>query len=211
MRNTDSRLCARCGEVTPRYKNGHCRPCSLSYAKDYADTHQKERKAYVAANREKNAAASRSWYWRNRDKASEKAKRYYADNRERLRAINKKWREANPERRKATFDAFYRENADAQRERSRRWKRENPDKVAAINHRRRVRISRAKENFTAAEWIQLKRQYDNRCLCCGRSDIELTIDHVLPLSMEGSNSISNIQPLCKSCNSSKKDRYIDYR
>jgi 5-methylcytosine-specific restriction endonuclease McrA len=39
----------------------------------------------------------------------------------------------------------------------------------------------------------------------------LTEDHVVPLSLGGSNDIDNIQPLCKSCNSSKRGRHIDYR
>lgn len=36
-------------------------------------------------------------------------------------------------------------------------------------------------------------------------------DHVVPVLFGGSNDISNIQPLCRSCNSSKGASTVDYR
>jgi 5-methylcytosine-specific restriction endonuclease McrA len=53
-------------------------------------------------------------------------------------------------------------------------------------------------------------KYGKKCLCCGSTE-NLTIDHVIPVSKEGINDISNYQPLCKSCNSKKHDKIIDYR
>jgi 5-methylcytosine-specific restriction endonuclease McrA len=47
-------------------------------------------------------------------------------------------------------------------------------------------------------------------LCC-KQEKPLTIDHVVPLSLGGSNSIDNLQPLCHQCNSRKGTRIIDYR
>jgi 5-methylcytosine-specific restriction endonuclease McrA len=55
------------------------------------------------------------------------------------------------------------------------------------------------------------KHYGGRCLCCGRNDVTLTVDHIVPLVMGGSNDISNIQPLCRSCNCSKQAKNIDYR
>jgi 5-methylcytosine-specific restriction enzyme A len=40
------------------------------------------------------------------------------------------------------------------------------------------------------------------CQKCGAVD-NLTIDHIIPLALGGSNDISNFHTLCKSCNSSK--------
>ena len=42
--------------------------------------------------------------------------------------------------------------------------------------------------------------YGHRCLRCGSRDELLTVDHVIPLSLGGANSIDNIQPLCEGCN-----------
>ena len=60
------------------------------------------------------------------------------------------------------------------------------------------------------EFEALCKGYDNRCLRCGRGDVQLTPDHVVPLSLGGNNLISNIQPLCGSCNS-WNIKVLDYR
>jgi 5-methylcytosine-specific restriction endonuclease McrA len=47
--------------------------------------------------------------------------------------------------------------------------------------------------------------YGNRCYLCGTQADE--IDHVIPVARGGSNWPANLRPICKSCNSSKKDRW----
>lgn len=49
-----------------------------------------------------------------------------------------------------------------------------------------------------------------KCLCCGISE-NISIDHIIPVLKGGSNEIDNLQPLCKSCNSKKMAKIIDYR
>jgi len=51
---------------------------------------------------------------------------------------------------------------------------------------------------------------NNKCLCCGTSKL-LTIDHIHPIYYGGKNKISNLQTLCKSCNSRKGTSFYDYR
>lgn len=51
---------------------------------------------------------------------------------------------------------------------------------------------------------------DKKCLKCG-SENNLCIDHIYPINKGGLNKLENLQTLCKSCNSSKRDNYFDYR
>lgn len=92
----------------------------------------------------------------------------------------------------------------------REWLAANPDKTRAKVNRRRARLASVGGSFTTEEWKELLDRFDHRCPMCGRREpeINLTIDHIIPLSMGGPNSIENIQPLCGACNSSKGHREI---
>jgi 5-methylcytosine-specific restriction endonuclease McrA len=47
-----------------------------------------------------------------------------------------------------------------------------------------------------------------RCVGCGRwfSKSEITVDHRIPKRNGGTDDYWNLQPMCRSCNSSKRDR-----
>jgi len=78
-------------------------------------------------------------------------------------------------------------------------------------YERHLALSSTPLRFTVAEWIGLCDGYGNKCLCCKQENLDLTIDHVIPVSRGGRDSIDNIQPLCRSCNSAKGSKIIDYR
>lgn len=43
------------------------------------------------------------------------------------------------------------------------------------------------------------------CCYCGRINVSLTVDHVIPLCRRGTNSIDNLVLACASCNYHKND------
>jgi len=77
---------------------------------------------------------------------------------------------------------------------------------------RRERERAAGKKITAAEWRDLKTRWGHMCLACGKTepDVVLHKDHVIPLSMGGTNDVSNIQPLCGPCNLTKLDKTTDW-
>ena len=81
------------------------------------------------------------------------------------------------------------------------------------NKERRARKFNAKGEHSSSEWEDLKRLYNYMCLCCKKQEpfVKLTEDHIIPLTVGGSNGIENIQPLCQSCNSRKYTTIVDYR
>ena len=46
-----------------------------------------------------------------------------------------------------------------------------------------------------------------RCRMCGRSGIELEVDHKIPVEKNGSDSLDNLQTLCFDCNRGKRNSF----
>lgn len=84
--------------------------------------------------------------------------------------------------------------------------------MSRYSRNRRNRKFNASGYHTFGEWENLKAQYNWTCPACKKiePDIKLTEDHIIPLSVGGSDNIENIQPLCKSCNCRKHAKIIKY-
>jgi 5-methylcytosine-specific restriction endonuclease McrA len=149
---------------------------------------------------------------KNRDKFREYQHRYYLRHQE---IILKKSRE------------YYRTYKDLHFKRVMDWRKRHPEIVSEIyrryrlNHRDKVNIKNLNRvcllkkvggKITIQQWEELKKQYNYTCPNCGRKEpeIKLTIDHIVPISQGGKNTIDNIQPLCKECNSKKLTKIIKY-
>jgi 5-methylcytosine-specific restriction endonuclease McrA len=82
-----------------------------------------------------------------------------------------------------------------------------------FNSKRRLAIRQRGGNIPIGEWEEMKRLYNHTCPCCYKNEpeIELTMDHVIPISRGGLHIIKNIQPLCQPCNSRKMTKTIRYK
>jgi uncharacterized protein YdaU (DUF1376 family) len=77
----------------------------------------------------------------------------------------------------------------------------------------RVREAKAKGTHTEAEWAALLATFGFCCVKCGASGegVELTKDHIHPIAKGGNDAISNLQPMCQKCNSSRSGDVADFR
>lgn len=193
MHSIPQKRCSKCGVEKPlsefylnrRAKDGHQYKCKVC--------HKKVANDYVRRNSKAQTEKTNAWRRRNRD-------RYLA-----RRRVNRDKDRAN-----ASYRAWYERNRDRENKRAREFIRAHLEQSRIRGHRRRARIAGNGGSYTQSDWDQLCAQYNYRCLRCGEEK-PLTVDHVLPISLGGTNDISNLQPLCKSCNSSKNDKFIDYR
>ncbi|MFD1450863.1 HNH endonuclease [Oceanobacillus sojae] len=84
----------------------------------------------------------------------------------------------------------------------RRYVKKHPERIARLKAERYLRERNAEGSHTLEDWDKLKMKFNNKCAHCGEKK-ELTKDHIVPLLKGGTNYISNIQPLCRNCNSKK--------
>jgi 5-methylcytosine-specific restriction endonuclease McrA len=73
-----------------------------------------------------------------------------------------------------------------------------------------IREFTAQGSFTRSEFKALCQIFGNVCLRC-ETKSDLVADHVISLAKGGTNEITNIQPLCKTCNGIKGINSTDYR
>lgn len=212
----DNTLPAHSAQITPLKQ---CKKCQrmLPASLDYYGAEKRTKIGLQSWCRECLNANRRQHRKANPDSEREYQKRRRQEKPEQERERLKKWRAANPEKRKEQYRRNHERhraerNADAKR-RVKVLYQKHPERWLIASHARRARIAGSSGTFTTAEWEDLKAAHGHKCLSCGiaEPEIQLTVDHVVPLSKGGPNTIENIQPLCLSCNSTKKNEATDYR
>jgi 5-methylcytosine-specific restriction endonuclease McrA len=139
---------------------------------------------YRNAHKKQISASIRKWQQEN----SEKWVKYVRE-----------WQKANPEKRLAS---------------ERRYNSKHPDAVRRKRHNRRARIRGNGGTYTLKELNDLFEKQEGFCFYCGELlyvsfDREVHVDHMIPLSRGGSNSIENIVLSCATCNLEKNTKTSD--
>ncbi len=200
----------------------YCRECKRAHNQERREKDKATRKIWEARPevharlRERDKlpqyqARHKRFYERHRAENTVKCREYRHRNPERIRAINARIRAKNKEVVTAWKRRYYYERGG--REMGAAWRANHRASRLAAQMARADRLRQAEGSFTGSEWEALKDQYDHTCLRCQRRETEivLTPDHVIPLIKGGRNDIGNIQPLCRSCNSTKATHTTDYR
>jgi 5-methylcytosine-specific restriction endonuclease McrA len=106
---------------------------------------------------------------------------------------------------------YFQKNRERLNERAREYAKQdvegNRRRSWEAMHRNR---SVGRETVRLSEWKELLDKHGGRCVRCGSQD-HIQVDHIIPLSKGGTNTLDNIQPLCRRCNSGKKNRTRDFR
>lgn len=86
--------------------------------------------------------------------------------------------------------------------------RDDPDRINAQSRHERLKAARLLGTHTEDEWAQLLNAVGG-CARCGSKD-NIQKDHVQLIRNGGSDSVANLQPLCKSCNCAKGPDETDF-
>lgn len=91
-----------------------------------------------------------------------------------------------------------------------KWKKDREEQNR-MSRSERLSAARKKGTHTSEEWQEMVSFFGGRCVRCGADDAAPVKDHIVPIYQGGCDSIRNLQPLCRHCNSSKGPENIDYR
>lgn len=199
QQNSGVKRCTKCGEVKPldefhkdrqNHSNGRVAQCKVCT--------KKRMQRYYEKNKTQIIARIRKYEQLHQQEVASRHHKYYLAHREEIIARSAQWHKENPEKVRI-------QNA--------KWNKNHPEKMREIVNRRRARKVAAIGSHTSKDFIELCRSTEWKCLCCDTPHTVkiLTEDHIVPLSKGGTDNIDNIQPLCRSCNSSKGVKIIDYR
>lgn len=173
----------------------------------------------------KKAEYQRKWRAKNTERSYELVKAAKAKNPEKYKEIERakylRWKLDKPQELKAiqkkAREKFYLKKPwlvynVTRAEEIRLWKKANPENMKLIRKRAKAKRRNIEGSYSLQEWRELKATYNFTCPSCLRKEpeVELHADHVMPVVKGGSNYISNIQPLCKVCNSRKFTKTIRY-
>lgn len=188
------------GHIGKRYtKGGDCQPCAVERATDWQKT-----------NPGRHAISVKKWEEKNPGVRDMIEARYRANHREELNAKAAERRAADPETFRSRNRDYYAANRDEIIDRRVDYGKDNPDKVNAIAKAKLDREAEAEGYYTEEDVLRILISQDYLCAGCGK-DIRTryTADHIIPVPRGGSNWPSNIQCLCRSCNSSKGTMTMD--
>ena len=200
MENT--KTCTKCRELKPatleffhkdlEKKSGfksQCIQCRKKYYEDNCENLKQKSKHHRENNREYYLQKQKEYYWANPEKFIQRSTKWQQENPEKVAQLYMEWVQNNPEKR-------------------REYKRKSGRK------RRALKLQNEHSPYTEEEVLNL---YGTDChLCCQPIDLEaprrtglprwefgLHMDHVLPISKGGSDTLENVKPAHGKCNINK--------
>ena len=134
--------------------------------------------------------SSKDWKQKNKQKACANAKSWRAKNKIAWSQIQQKsYQQNKPKRQRAMAD----------------YRKANPEKLRAYANNRRTLELAAKSFLITTK--DLRRLLAKDCVYCKQKPSQ-HIDHIIPLSKGGDNSIGNLTGACATCNLSKGSKFV---
>lgn len=179
-----------------------CVECASLFSKQ--EEQKARRKERWANNLEENRRKSREDRVKNIDKEREYDRFRYRRDRDKRLALVKRNYHADPDAGRQRNREQYYKHHEKRRE---YWKTaKGMQLVIKYRVNRKTRLNSVHSLPYSDQDLQLRKEsFANKCAYCDRAE-KLTLDHFLPISLGGADSLGNIIFCCTSCNSSKNNR-----
>jgi 5-methylcytosine-specific restriction endonuclease McrA len=187
-----------------------CKKCGLSKEESEFSKHKSYKSGYRTFCRACERLYSKELRKRNPDFNKKHCAEYRKKNLERCRERARKAYQKIKEQRRIYRAQYYLKNRERLIAYSCNFIKTHPEYSLACTEKRRALKNHSCGDIDMRDFKRMCEDYGNKCLACGKQD-KLAMDHVVPLTKGGVHRIDNIQPLCKSCNSKKYNKHIDYR
>lgn len=192
--------------------NKMCSACGVTKLRTNFHKHKRMRDGLSTICKDCNKAKAAAWYHTNIDRGRASRREHYSHNRAKTLELMAKYRLNNKEALAKGQKASREANADRKRKNDIAWHKKNPKKMLGYRkvseHRRRAAKLLSNGQYTASQIQELHIRQKKRCVCCPDSiNDRFEIDHIMPLSKGGDNSIRNIQLLCPPCNRRKSAKH----
>lgn len=196
------KICTKCKielEATSvnfvKQKNGKyglasvCKVCQKKWRDNRKDIKREYDKKYNIENREKKIEYSRRRYYENIEEMREYYKKRNKD-KDYLRK-RREYRKTRKERDKELYSI---------------WRKNNTERISTNKQRRYTKMKGLKSDLTHDDWLNTVEYFTYSCAYCGEKSDDLTRDHFIPVTLNGTFTKDNIIPACRSCNSSKNNK-----
>ena len=189
--------CARCPKPAVRGRT-RCKACAEKDRK-YREENQEYYKKYCEENPEKKKESARKYREKNREKLRERNRKYLEENREKLMEYKRKYREENREKLREYNKQYGQTPNGKEASRKKNLKR------------RSYGVSWIDYDFVVPEL--LKRDGDIYSWCDKVLEEPFNgkkteVDHIRPVSKEGTSELENLQLLHAKCNTSKGNKLV---
>ena len=152
----------------------------------------------------KRCSSIQSYLYRafNKENRKKYKKQWCEDNKEHIKKYSKQWNIDNPEYRKQYMKQWRKDNKEYCCEYDKQYRKDNPDKRNVLNAKRRVAKKNQTVLLTDFEKNTVKFIYK-----VASTMKNFVVDHIQPVSKDGSDHPDNLQILAITLNMKKSDKW----
>ena len=189
-----------------------CKICERRYRQDNKEKIKEYKKQYYEDNKEKIKEYKKQYYEEHKEEIKEYKEQYCQDNKEKIKEYKKQYYEEHKEGLREWRKQYYEEHKEESLEKYKQYRENNPEKI--FNYRTKYRMLKKSQGrgITREQWYEMMNYFDWKCAYSGEylggklNENIRSVDHIVPLSLNGENEIWNCVPMLKLYNSSKSTK-----